>query len=184
MFSVEKSAERVKHKITKSTLFIREMLEYSPLFYGINFYNCYIEIGNLSMWLVFKKPLYDKNYSNVKFELQNNPNFKTYINNEEYELFNLKIPEKYEEDFLRFLKGNYSKMSNEYKETITSLHLHASRISYKNINDILFPSKEKIEALAKFLGVSELPNNEIFDIPDLEEEVFDISKFIKKDDLN
>ncbi len=178
MFSVKISAEEKKHKLTKSSIFIREMLGYNPLFYGINFFNCYIDCTTLSMYLVFKKPIYDKNYNNVKFELQNNPNFISYVCNEVYEIFNLKIPEKYEEDFLKFLKGRYSEMSDNYKEDLSSLHLHASKISYKQIQDIVYPTKEKQQSLARLLDVPSLPNNEIFDRPDLDEEVFDIDKFI------
>lgn len=178
MFSVKISAEEKKHKLTKSSIFIREMLGYNPLFYGINFFNCYIDCTTISMYLVFKKPIFDKNYNNVKFELQVDPYFIEYINNEVYEIFNLKIPEKYEEDFLKFLKGKYSEMSNLYKENIARLHLHASKISYKQICEILYPSKEKQQSLAKLLDVPSLPNNEIFDRPDLDEEVFDINKFI------
>jgi hypothetical protein len=180
MFSVEISEEKKKHKITKSSIFIREMLGYSPLFYGVRFYNCYIDIKTVSMFLVFKHPKFDKNYENVKIALQTQPEFISYVESEEYEIYNLKIPEKYEEDFLKFIKGKYSEMSKEYKEDITSLHLHTSKITYKQMNDILYPTKEKQDALAKFLGVASLFSNEVYDIPDLEEEVFNISDFIQE----
>jgi hypothetical protein len=180
MFSEKIGAVEKKHKLTKASFFIREMLGYSPSFYGVNFFNCYIDIDTRSMHIVFKKPIIDKNYHIVKEDLQRDPEFISYISNDIYEIFNLKVPKIYEADFLKFINGKYSEFSKGFKEHITGLHLHTNRITYKFINDIIFPSEEKRISLAKRLGVNvkDLPNNEVFDVPNLEDETFNLNEFI------
>jgi hypothetical protein len=172
----------------KSTIFIRPMLGYSPLFYGERFYNCYIELdeniqdklkNNLKLnnyiYIVYKYPIYIENF-NALTSFEEHLDFveEKKIENK-YIIFKFSVPEQFEDDFLLFLSGSYSKFSNNYKEEILSLNSYWSSI-YNNISKILFPNKKHRKEIEEFLDVKLSANAEIFSKPDLNKEIFNIKK--------
>jgi hypothetical protein len=165
------------HKFTKSSDFIRHLLGYSLSFWGTDYYNCYIEPDERCMYLVFRKPFDNINkINNITEELIVHTDFISYISNENWLIFKLHIPVKFEKDFNFFLSGSYSKVSEDFKQTILSLFFRYNRGSYDTFKKIFYPSNEHIDRLERYLDCK-LPVREVYDIPDLDEERFNSLKF-------
>lgn len=174
--AVEVTKEEI-HKFTKSSDFIRHLLGYSLSFWGTDYYNCYIDPEEKQVYIVFRKPFTNINKINdITEELVVHSDFISYVSNENWLVFKLHIPIKYDKDFNFFLKGSYSKLSEDFKQTILSLFFRYSKSSYETFKKIFYPSNEHIDKLEKFLDCK-LPVREVYDIPDLDEERFDSLKF-------
>lgn len=171
----------------KSTIFIRSMLGFSPLFYGnAYYYNTYVSVNPDRMYIVFHKlskdadedeiNRYMKQYPYIFNTLREHPCFVEQIGTELYDIFVFDIPNKFKEDFILFLEGKYSKMSPHYKEEL--LALHSPMIgAFNRIKAILYPQKHHRAYLEKKLDVVLPSDAEIFDRIEFSEEMFDINKF-------
>jgi hypothetical protein len=121
------------------------------------------------------------------FELERFQTFKTYHNHEyigEFVLLTFALPKEFHKDYKRFLKGKYSKFSDEAKIAIshhTAFKIKNEKGKYEDskIFKILYPNKLDRYELADKLGVNLEENCEIMSSPDLEKETFNINRFYK-----
>ncbi len=174
--SVDVKKEEI-HKFTKSSDFIRHLLGYSLSFWGSDYYNCYIEPDERYIYIVFKKPFDNINkINNITEEFIVHTDYVSYISNENWLIFKFKIPVKFDKDFNFFLNGSYSKLSEDFKQTILSLFFRYNKNSYDTFKKIFYPTNEHIDKLERFLDCK-LSVREVYDIPDLDEERFNSLKF-------
>ena len=99
--------------------------------------------------------------------IQKMPSFMThYTCSENTEMLVFKVPESYVEDYSLFLKGRYSKVSPRLKDLI--LGKRASGYNY----DIFYLTESRRKFLEDNLDVSIPKGVELFDPPNLEEEIY------------
>lgn len=178
--------ERIKEgrKLTKSTTFIRDMLGYHPIIFSKNFHNTYISIEPRNIYLVFKfeedivKSVKDLM---IEKELRMHSCFIEKIDKDSYEIFKYEVPKVQTINFLCFLDGKYTHFDDEYKSYLLNLYVDYNNDKFQNIKRILYPTRKDINALEEVLGLfspkEKLPDTaEVFDKPDLEEEIFNLDK--------
>lgn len=81
------------------------------------------------------------------------------------------IPSKLQDDYIRFYKGEYSKMSEDAKELIckfSSQRPVMNSIVYK----VLYKTADQKEAVEKLIGQKLPMDAEVYSIPDLDREVY------------
>ena len=92
-----------------------------------------------------------------------------------YVLFVFNIPLRFLDDYNKFILGKYSRFSSELKENILKFHQIDNNSS---IGQILYKSKKRRLRMQESLGI-EIPKDfELFDIPKLEEEIFDKNYYV------
>lgn len=101
----------------------------------------------------------------------------------EYCLVSFKLPENFSKDHKNFLEGKYSKFS-EHAKTAISIHYpftyrQEGKLVESQIFKILFPTSKDRRELEEALGEKLAENCEIYDIPSLKEESFNINNFYK-----
>lgn len=84
-------------------------------------------------------------------------------------MYQFKIPEKYEEDYLKFIAGKYSEFSSNYKNKIYGLLQKPYRETnvYKVLNKTLDARKILEDRIGQTIG-----NQEVLSIPDMEKEIY------------
>ena len=82
------------------------------------------------------------------------------------------IPNKYRDDYHKFIKGQYSKFTSKLKLLITN----NGDNKYKKLLDILNKSKEYKKELESILGTELNEDSELFSIINEEEETLDRDK--------
>lgn len=97
-------------------------------------------------------------------------NFVEHYKVDEGWMYVFKVPEEFEIDYLKFISGEYSTFSKEYKkQIINKLPFPAeNRNEFKIINK----SKQLKEQIEKEIGQS-IGNQEVCSIPNLEEETYE-----------
>jgi hypothetical protein len=164
---------------TKASLFIMPMLGGSKdlYFYDSLFLNAFISTndGDLGIILLYRfsgSPLF------LKFE-QALKKFRWYKEtldpSPHHAMFIFNIPEKYKEDFNKFIIGKYSHMSPDLKEAIFKFFnadIHSS------LGQILFKSEKRRLRLSQNIGAEVPKGMELFDIPDPDEEVYNPKIYI------
>ena len=167
-------------KKTKSSLLLMPMLGAVKhlFFYDSYLINCFIgtkEEGKGSIGVLYrnsKDPLFSKFLNAVKQFKSFNEEIK--ISNElTYIKFN--IPKKFKNDYKKFIDGEYSKFSPEYKETI--LKFHDVDIE-SQIAQILYKGKTRKQQLESSLGVQLDPDAELFSIINEDLELFDKNYYL------
>lgn len=107
-----------------------------------------------------------------------------YDDNDKEIVLKFQIPTEFENDIKLFKKGRYTKFSLRFKKILQSVHGSISSRKERNkkgepvklIQDIIFPTEEKIQDIADFLKVDKKhiiqSHGEIYDPPNLELESF------------
>jgi hypothetical protein len=167
-------------KKTKSSLLIMPMLGGNKNLYFYNQYliNCFIgtkEDGEGFIVLLYrwsKDPLF------LKFEaaLKQFRNFIEFIDiSADFVLFKFKVPVKYEEDYEKFIKGEYSKLSNQYKNQV--LKFNEADIE-SQIAQILYKGERRRNRLEHSLGITLDSDAELFSVIDRDLELFDKNYYV------
>jgi hypothetical protein len=84
-------------------------------------------------------------------------------------LYQYKIPEKFEEDYMKFIAGKYSEFSNSYKNKIYSLLQKPYRET--NVYKVLNKSLDARKLLEDRIGQS-IGDQEVLSIPDIDKELY------------
>ena len=117
----------------------------------------------------------------LKFE-QALRKFRNFIRVEDpsphFVLFVFSIPEDYYEEYARFLKGKYSKFNNSYKMKILEFHGFSLE---GQMAQILFQGDKLRKKMETSLGCSIPKDSELHSIVNLEEETFNINKYIRNE---
>lgn len=85
-------------------------------------------------------------------------------------LYTFRIPEKYLNDYDRFLNGQYSQFSDAYKDRILKFH-ESGPMSV--IGQILYKSNDRRKALEEKLETVLPEDAEVFSVPDIAKETYD-----------
>lgn len=117
---------------------------------------------------------YDPSMQESLARLQQNNIYVGHTINEDEAIIEFRIPHKYHDIFNKFIKGKYSEFNNEYKQILTNINGY--KVNYKGrvvtIYDAIHPRKDKIKQIADELLVDISIIKEVFDIPDLEYEIY------------
>ncbi len=102
-------------------------------------------------------------------------------NEEEYMLY-YNIPDHFKDDVMKILKGLYSKTSPSYKDVLIKIYGNGRNTTdhRPTVFDCLFPTIEKREAYANYLGVETHLIDEVSSRPRKEYEVFKSIKQLKE----
>lgn len=173
------TTEKVRPLSTDSNIFVRSMLEYSPMFYGNTFFNTFISIEPEMMYLVFHRTTNPKFFEaqEIKFSILKTNSY--YCGSDETENFLILmfyVPHKYLDDFYKVIDGKYSRTSDEYKNLILGL-MQPYSSERTTLYKILYPQPDDIKALSDYLDV-ELPKDaEIKSRMNLKKEIFSYDNF-------
>lgn len=166
-------------KMNYTTIFLLPMLEYSKDFFKIKeFISSYI-IDELKPKLVL---IFEDNNDNeedlkeILYCLQNHEEFVSIDKDDCGDVIvTFNIPERYNDDFIMFKKGKYSKFSNNYKDVLLDNY---GRVTGNGkcimMSDALFPNHLAKKYRADQFGVSinDLPNGEVMSIPNMDLELY------------
>ena len=169
-------------KRTKSSTFIFPMLTGNRRLFLWNtlFVNCFLhtdEDSNCisllyrwssdSLFLKFEKAL--SKFKSFKKRYDPNPNYVMFVFN---------VPEKYKKEYVLFLKGKYSKFSQDYKLHI--LDFHGLEMD-SEVSQILFRSKKRKKALETKLNCPLPKGSELLSIINKDDETYnsEVYKFKK-----
>lgn len=173
-----------EHKYNKSSTFLRGMLKLPlDIWNGTNFFNCYISEDRIYLYLVFKKPFDNlTKFNSCLSTIVTSKYYSDYVSTNYFSIIKVMIPFEFLKDVDTFLQGKYSEMSTTYKETILGLFIKYDKTTYDKIKRGLYPSNEDIKALEVKLN-EKLPNREVISICDLDNEIFNHTKFGLKEDI-
>lgn len=172
-------------RYTKTTTFVVPMCNLCYHTFPDNFINSYILFENnkpnYQIVLVFNSA--DKSEFFNRFYLERIITNKNYITTQEHDdeiVVYFNIPKENHDNFDLFIKGKYSKFSNNYKKVIESFYggLYNKDSYYVYEMDVIHPSEWKRLQIAKrFYNDKEAKEKlnfitEVLDIPDLEKEKF------------
>lgn len=154
------------------------MLRYPLKFwYDTGFLNTYIDVSNETMHIVFNKnSIYETNFNLLKETLSYNFYYIDFTETDNNYIIQLSIPAEFKDDFYLFLDGSYSKMSEEYKQTLLGLFYTYNKAVYHLLNKTFYPKKGDIEELENKLG-TKLFHKEVTSSPTLKLELFNIANF-------
>ena len=166
--------EIIKIKRNLSFYFIFPMLGGKTLtindFVGIN--NCFLKNKDRpyedSIFLLFD---YNTTKEFAKFEtaLSQHPYYiESYDPSPKLTMFIFGVPDI--KNYSLFLKGKYSKMSNEYKANI--IRFLQPKFNISPIKDILYKSQTRRLSLEKKLDVTVSKDIDLLDLPDIDNETF------------
>lgn len=110
-------------------------------------------------------------YNKQEDRLKSIDNYKDSYEIDGKYMYVYEIPDKYLEDVKKFINGDYSQFSPEYKTKIVK-HVPLST----NVKDIINPTPDGMKQLADKLGVKKLYKKEVYSIPDLTEEIYKYDK--------
>jgi hypothetical protein len=120
----------------------------------------------------------------IDYELSRFQNFSTFEDVEyfgDYVLVIFKLPPYFKADRDLFLIGAYSKYSEKAKDAIGEHLPKKIKVDNKwvvsNSFKILYPTKKDREELGKALDVKLDPDSEIYSVPDLDKETFNIKDY-------
>ncbi len=120
----------------------------------------------------------EKNDKFIKFieSLRSNENFiKEELDGENELVVYMNIPKKFHIDFNLFKIGRWSKLSNDLKNLLLTKHGRKTGAGkYISMIDALFPDANARKVQADICGVDprDLPNGEVFQIPNLDNELY------------
>lgn len=167
MVKVEEKSERETIKSNKSLYFVLPMI-------GLIYYNMRNIIINSYLGDRINRPNLENYHIFVlaKTEDQRLLNIKEYIEHYphgEYFMFVYKIPEEYEEDYLKFILGQYSQFSIDYKTQIVKLLPVPYQIH--TVFKVIMKTEEARKIIEEKVGQS-IGDQEVFSIPNMEEEIY------------
>tara|TARA_R110000787_G_scaffold50721_1_gene120575 strand:- start:839 stop:1336 length:498 start_codon:yes stop_codon:yes gene_type:complete len=136
--------------------------------------NCYIGTSEDKNCIVL---VYQDSNSKLfaKFEnaLISFRNFLKAYDLKDYIVFIFRVPPSHRKDFTRFLKGQYSRMSTDYKLQVLDFH---DQDIEDRLGGILFKSEERRERMEYALNAKIDESSELYSIPTLKEEIYNINK--------
>lgn len=178
---------QIEKQYNKSTWFIYPCMEI-PRHFNSNLYSTYLYnksfLKNKNDELLYALFKFHNDDIEINAELSS---VKNYLNNRKDIYFNsydfvindyyylcciLMIPNKYRDDYHKFIKGQYSKFNSKLKLLITN----NGDSKYKKLLDILNKSKEYKKELESILGTELNEDSELFSIINEEEETLDRDK--------
>ena len=164
---------------TKASIFMLPMLTGTQdlFFYNTLFVNAFIGVGGDydCLGLLYR---FSGSSTFLKFEqaLRSFKDFKEVIDPSPYfVLFVFNVPDKFKDDYVKFIKGKYSRLSPELKENIFKFH---GVDPDSSIGQILYKSGKRKLRLEESLKTQLPKNAELLDIPDLYSETFDKETYL------
>lgn len=162
----------IKH--TYCSTFLLPTIGYSEKEFNNQFLNAYID-ENLSepqLYVIIEGNIDELSLNKIK----KNPCYvEDFLSENETELIiKFKIHEKYHDIFYKYINGKYSEFDNTYKQILTEIHGRSVNTHKRLVTvfDILYPRKDKINQIAVELDVNKSLIKEVFDIPNLEYEIY------------
>lgn len=167
MVNVEENSEKATIKSNKSLYFLLPML-------GINYHNyrdviinSYIgdrinkpELANYHIFLLADSE--NQKLKNIKYYIEHYPIGDKFM-------FVYRIEEYYEEDYLKFILGQYSQFSPEYKHDI--IKLLPTPYQRNTVFKVIMKTEEARKIIEEKVGQS-IGDQEVFSIPNMEEEIY------------
>lgn len=164
-------------KVNMTTIFLLPLLEYTSTFLTDEFIGAYI-IDVLQPKLVLTFENSDtEGFKDIVWIMQQHDDFVSleYDDDNKEVVVTFNIPKRYNEVFLNFKKGRYTKFDKEYKEILLDYHGRKTgdgKCIY--MIDALYPDFLTKKYRADKLGVSpnDLPNGEVMSIPNMDMELY------------
>lgn len=171
---IRKSNNSIKH--TFATTFLLPTIGYCEKEFKDNLINVHIgeDFNEPILYIIID---YDPNMDESFNRLKSNNIYQDHIFSEckTEVIIKFKIPIKYHNIFNKYINGNYSGFTNEYKQILTKLYGNKVNQDGRlvSVYDIIYPRTEKLKQIANNLDVdiSVLPR-EVFDKPDLDYEIY------------
>lgn len=177
---MNKRKEIEGNKKNLSRIFILPMVGINYKQIPSNFINCYI-LEDYKCVLVFDKLMdYDEIYYHFMHRvMDNNPNFREYIDLEEEAIFIFNIQDRYRNDFDLFVKGAYSRFSEDYKKVLIGFFGRQSIPQGHLVTEynVIYPEDFKRKQIAEHLSFKDsiIEKNMIVEVlhkPNMKEEIF------------
>jgi hypothetical protein len=164
---------------TRTTTFLMPLIGISEQsvmdFHPKIFINAYVDnFVDKKIILVLNKLDFEEESKDFIVTEHLNEHFERCDENEEEYLLYYNIPEHFYDDFMKIIQGQYSKTSSSYKEILIKIYGNErNTIDYKPmVFDCLFPTDEKRQQYADFLGVEVILIDEVSSRPRREYEIF------------
>ncbi len=112
---------------------------------------------------------------NDYFILQNlNEHFIDHIEEEEELILIYKVPDHFNDDYIKILNGDYSKTTEAYKQIMLRIYgLHKHDKSYlTTVYDCLYPTEVKRKQIANYFEVNYKDIDEVCSKPNMDYEIF------------
>lgn len=185
-------ASRFKLEKTKSWWFLTPVLELDQ--YNLNYkylLNVYLgheefpEYKNVVMFH-YDFAIPGGAFAKLERNLKSLPNYITIIDPDTYTcLFVFSIPTKWYDDYLLFINGAYSKLSDRYKTLLLNFYKMSGSYSLANeVEKILSRSKERKQTIESDLDVKLPENAEVASIIDWEKEIYNFKQYGIKNPLD
>lgn len=183
--------KKLKHRLlNKDVLFNKSTIMLLPLFESVRdfidanmsrlinvYYNSEEDVDYHNDYKNRIYFVYNKEIENVDSSYNKLTNHKLFLNRkviDKYVIYSFKIPDVFINDFILFKKGLFSKLSDLYKKIMINYYSCEKEF----ITKILYPTDTDRQQLSLYLGTNE-KINELYSIPDSNEETFSISNFYK-----
>lgn len=139
------------------------------------FINAYIDM-EYGVYLIFEKDEdFERLFENYFSHIKNTNNFLVQYEEDVDEIvFKFKVPKNFEEDYMLFSQGSYSKLSNILKDRLA---LYFGNKTIKDNHEVtvynaIHPQEFKRKQIADRLGVNVDDIVEVLDVPNLTDETY------------
>lgn len=169
-------------KATKTTDFILPLLGFTKKYYEPFLVNAYLGDVDLKgydkdkIYIVISNHNMNTKHMRIEDGIKNLPQFVDYydILDGKMSVFIMNLPEEFNGDYDHFMKGNYSKFSQEAQIAVIKGRSEKSSMPH------IFKKSEKLKQYWEEKAGSELPPNaEVWPVLTLENELLNRRKFIK-----
>ena len=162
-------------KLNKSTTFIRPLLGLANNAYTDNYRNCYITLEpEMLIHLVFDNTEPTEHQRATFQSLDCLHSFRDKYVDGSNLIYTFTPDEETRGEVAKFVSGHYSHMSEGAKQTILFSQHNVNNVTM--ITNILWPNDDTRKKLSELLGESLGKDAEVYSRPDIEEEIFDITK--------
>lgn len=174
-------------KYTKVTRFCLPMFGLHYDDFGNHLLNVYsLHEESPHIYIVVQNP-YKEDYrlNDVLEKLRAHPNFvEEFKDDEDNEIvYKLILNPKHEDDYYKIISGDYSKISDDYKNVLTKVYSdHRYNVTkppvivdgqvLTTMHEVLYPSPEKRAIIAKHFGVEVSSVRELISKPDIRYELY------------
>lgn len=172
---------------TRTTTFLMPLIgitEQSVMdFHPKIFINAHIEnVSDKKIILVLNKVDFEEESKDFIVTENLNEHFERCDETEEEYLLYYNIPEHFHDDYMKILQGQYSKTSPSYKGILITIYGNErNTVDHKPmVFDCLFPTDEKRQQYAEFLGVEVQLIDEVSSKPRKEYEIFKTIEQLKE----
>ncbi len=158
---------------TKASVFITPMIfdNRSNMFFSRLLLNCFIATeSDKECIAVLYRFSGTKDFLQFESEVEAHPNYlRTEETSKVTTMYIFSIPDKWKEDYDKFLSGKYSAMSPAYKVKLLSFHMEGEG---STLHSILTRDPERQKVLSEQLGVKLYNHEEVMSSPTLEKETY------------